>query len=212
MNDAPTSPRRGRPPRKPVITTQQAVSDSAPQAETAAPVAAPAPKSVVDRPDMRKPMREEDPRAAAAKRAAQIKDHIGQLDEGVDDFQTPLAPPGWTYEWKRRTIYGQEDPAYQVSLARTGWEEVPASRHPEMMPGGGSYATIERKGMVLMERPAEITEEVKSADLRRARNQVRAKEAQLGSAPDGQFGRDHAQVAPKINKSYSAIEVPSDKG
>ena len=47
---------------------------------------------VTDRPAMRPPMREEDPRAAAARRAAEIRGHIGNMDEGPDKFLTPNAP------------------------------------------------------------------------------------------------------------------------
>ena len=174
-------------------------------AENAAPV--------MERPTMRTEMRERDPRAEAERRAAEIMGHIGTLDEGTDDFYVDLKtiPDGWTYEWKRRTVYGQEDPAYQVALARTGWTEVPASRHPEMMPIAGGYKTIERKGQVLMERPQMITDRVVELNNRRARDQVRVKEQQLNSAPDGQFGRDHAQAKAKINKSYAPVPIPGDK-
>jgi hypothetical protein len=158
---------------------------------------------------MRAEMREPDPRSAAAKRAQEIMGNIGQADEGQDAFRTPKAPDGWTYEWKRNTLFNQEDPAYMTSLHRTGWEPVPAKRHPEMMPIGAAKS-IERKGMILMERPEEVTRQFKDADARRARLQMRAKEEQLGSAPQGQFGRDHAQAAPKINKSYAPLPVPKD--
>lgn len=161
---------------------------------------------------MRQAMRDEDPRARAARRAAELRGNIGDMDEGTDVFFIPphLVPDGWTYEWKRNTILGQEDPAYQVALARKGWEAVDASRHPEMMPIG-STGVVSRRGMVLMERPKEITDEVRQIEKKVARNQVRQKEEQLNSAPDGQFGRDHAQVRPKINKSYSPIAIPADE-
>ena len=173
------------------------------------PVAAKASEPVETRQPMRAEMREIDPRTAAAKRAADILGNIGQADEGQDDFRTPKAPDGWTYEWKRKTLFNQEDPAYMTSLLRTGWESVPSRRHPEMMPLGTSTA-IERKGMILMERPEEVTRQFQEADKRRARLQMRAKEEQLGSAPQGQFGRDHAQAAPKINKSYAPMPIPKD--
>ena len=166
-------------------------------------------ETVSIRQPMRAEMREPDPRSAAAKRAQEILENIGQADEGQDDFRTPKAPDGWTYEWKRNTLFNQEDPAYMTSLLRTGWEPVPAKRHPEMMPIG-AMKSIERKGMILMERPAEVTRKFEEADRRRARLQMRAKEEQLGSAPQGQFGRDHAQAAPKINKSYEPLPVPKD--
>lgn len=183
----PVAKRRGR-PRKVIPETVETVSIRQP---------------------MRAEMREPDPRSAAAKRAQEILENIGQADEGQDDFRTPKAPDGWTYEWKRNTLFNQEDPAYMTSLLRTGWEPVPAKRHPEMMPIG-AMKSIERKGMILMERPAEVTRKFEEADRRRARLQMRAKEEQLGSAPQGQFGRDHAQAAPKINKSYEPLPVPKD--
>ena len=169
--------------------------------------------SVAERPAMRTEMRERDPRAEAERRAAEIMGHIGNLDEGTDDFYVDKAkiPDGWSYEWKRKTVFGQEDPAYMVQLGRTGWKEVPASRHPEMMPKAGGFATIERKGQILMERPQMITDQVTEINNNRARNQVRVKEQQLNSAPDGQFGRDHAQAKAKINKSYEPVPIPGDK-
>lgn len=209
LGAAPAAPRRGRPPRQ--KNQIRELANSVPE-QAAAPVLEP----IIDRPDprpeLRPAMREEDPRTRAARRAAEIRNHLGSMDEGPDDFYInhDLIPPGWTYEWKRKTVLGQEDPAYQVQLARTGWEPVPASRHPSYMPEGSKSMTIERKGMILMERPLELTEEARAIELRKARNQVRQKEAQLNSAPDGQFGRDHAQVKPKINKSYEAMPIPKD--
>jgi len=204
MSESTANParRRGRPPRSPVptlIEEQDSVLDAVAVRETAP-----------ERPAMRPSMREDDPRAAAARRAAEIRGHIGNMDEGPDEFRTPEAPPGWEYEWKRRTLLGQEDPAYQVQLARTGWDAVPTSRHPEMMPSQGSHPTIERKGMILMQRPAVISDEARAVEARKARNQVRVKEQQLNAAPDGTMTRDHASVRPQISKGYSPIAVPGD--
>jgi len=158
------------------------------------------------------PVKIESDRDRAARRAAELRGHIGSLDVGQDDFFVPpeYVPDGWSYEWKRKTNVGMEDPAYQVQLARMGWEPVPASRHPSMMPDDNKYKIIERKGLVLMERPKEITDEARDIEYRKARNQIRQKEAQLASAPDGTLTRDHAQARPKISKSYEAIPVPKD--
>ena len=167
------------------------------------------------RPDMRPPLRDDDPRAAAKRRAAEILGHLGTMDEGVDEFyfSPDQIPDGWTYEWKRRTIMGQEDPAYQVALARTGWEAVPASRHPEMMPAGWKGNTIERKGMILMQRPQEITERVEELDLRKARNQIKAKEQQLNAAPPGSMEKEFSdpRTRPVIKKSFEAMPIPKDE-
>ena len=42
---------------------------------------------------------------------------------------------------------------------------------------------------------------------RRARDQVRAKEAQLAGTPEGTLTRDDPRVAPKIKKGYEPIPV-----
>lgn len=194
--------RRGRPPRS--LAAKAAVSEN---------LDVQVPETSMDRPPMRPPMREEDPRAAAARRAAEIRGHLGSMDEGTDEFYIDPSqiPEGWTYEWKRKTVLGQEDPAYQVHLARTGWEPVPTSKHPEMMPGQGNHPTIERKGMMLMTRPKVISDEARDIELRRAKGQVKAKEEQLAGTPEGGLGhRDHAQVKPKIGKSYEAMPIPKD--
>lgn len=162
----------------------------------------------IQRAPLRQPMREEDPRSRAERRAAEIMGNIGTLDQGSDNFATPTPPEGWSYEWKMKSVLGQEDPTYQTQLARTGWEAVPTNRHPDMMPIGEKYAIIERKGMVLMERPLAITEEVKRLDMRNARDQVRQKEAQLNQAPDGTMTRDHQQVRPKIKKGFEPMPIP----
>jgi len=199
MTDTVNNQVRKRPGRPPKVKAEaQPVAEAAFEAP------------VVDRPPMRPPMREEDPRVLAARRAAEIRGHIGSMDEGTDDFAAPPAPDGWTYEWKRRTVLGQEDPAYQVHLARQGWDPVPTARHPEMMPGQGNYPTIERKGMVLMQRPTVINEEVRQAEHRRARAQVLVKEQQLNSAPDGQFERSDPRVRAAIKKGFEPMPVPKE--
>lgn len=154
----------------------------------------------------------EDPRARAAARAAELREHLGtNLGEGVDEFyiDPAIIPDGWSYEWKRETVLGQPDPSYQVSLAHRGWEPVPASRHPELVPPGWTGAHIPRKGCLLMERPLEITNDVRAQEQRRARDQVRQKEAQLNSAPPGTFERDNkGNSMASIKKSYEAGSIP----
>ena len=166
-----------------------------------------------DRPALRPKMREEDPRAAAARRAAEIMGNLGTLDNGTDEFyiDPSVIPDGWTYEWKRKTIMGQEDPAYQIALSRTGWEPVPTKYHPEMMPGSGNHPIIERKGQILMMRPKEITDQIRAIDSNRAKSQVQVKVEQLAGTPEGGLGhRNHPQAKPKISKTYEAIPVPRD--
>ena len=157
---------------------------------------------------MRPELRPESSRAAAERRAAEILGNLSVAEESTDRFYVNPAhvPDGWSYEWKRRTLLGQSDPAYDVNLSRTGWEPVPLSRHPEEMPIGWKGETIERDGMILMQRPRIITEQFENSERRKAREQMRDKEAQLRSTPEGQMPRDR----PKIDKSYEPMQVPSD--
>lgn len=165
----------------------------------------------LDRGDMREAVRDDSPRARAAARAAQIEDHVGDLDEGPDDFylDPTIVPDGWCYEWKTHTVMGAQNPSYQVQLARTGWEAVPVDRHPELMPRDWNGKVIERKGLVLMERPQAITDKVRKIEQKKARDQVRVKEQQLNAAPQGQFPRDEDErTTARIKKSHSPVEIP----
>lgn len=154
----------------------------------------------------------DDSRTRAARRALELREHRGgNMDDGVDKFYIDprLIPDGWSYEWKRFTILGKEDPSYQVSLADRGWEAVPRSRHPFMMPENYQGQTIEREGQVLMERPKEITDEVNVIEKRKAREQVRSKEEQLAGAEPGQFQRDNkGNSLVSVKKSYESIAIP----
>lgn len=182
-----------------------------PQAQAADPVVA-ATETAIARPELRAHMREEDPRARASKRAAELRDHLGEMDEGVDKFYVDPAdiPDGWDYEWKRVSVFGKQDPAYEVQTARKGWEAVPASRHPSYMPGDAKYKVIERDGLVLMERPKEISDEARRAELRKARLQVQRKEEELTGAAPGQFERKKGDgsSAVTLGKSYEPIPIP----
>ena len=135
----------------------------------------------------------------------------GALDEGEDELALSgiMVPDGWTYEWKRQTVYGKADPAYDTKLAKTGWEEVPASRHPSMMPKGHRGA-IARDGLVLMERPKVITDRVKQIMYERARGAVRLKEQQLNEGPPGTFERvdERGRPTARVSITHSPVEIP----
>lgn len=161
----------------------------------------------------RAPLREsfEDHLKRAADRMATLRGHFGEeiLDEGSDEFFIAKSdiPQGWDYQWKRLTLLGKEDPAYQVHLARAGWEAVPTSRHPHFMPDGCKDYAITRKGMLLMERPLELSEQAQRNEYTKARRQVRQKEEQLATAPQGQFDRDN-KGAPLANVKRAYVPMP----
>ena len=160
---------------------------------------------------VRSPAREESSKERAARRAAELRGHLGEeITDVTDEFAIPESeiPDGWTYEWKRHTVYGAEDPSYEIALKRAGWSPVPVSRHPHMMQKGYTGETILRKGMILYECPTEIVQDRKAAEYRKARDQVRYKEAQLAGTPEGTMTRDHARVKPSIKKGYEPIPIP----
>lgn len=212
-----TAKPRGRPgrkpsqlkPAKPLPETPVVVATEAPTAAEMAP-AAPASHSM-DRPSMRPPLRE-DSRAAAARRADEILQRLGgTFETSQDEFAAPPAPDGWVYQYKQKTVLGQEDPGRYARMLDMGWEHVPADRHPELMPGQKDAAVVERKGMYLMQRPATIEEMAQQRDQKMARDQMRQKSQQLSEAPAGHFDRSHPAVRPRVSSDFSSIAVPGDK-
>lgn len=139
---------------------------------------------------------------------------LGDINS-TDEFRIDdkVIPEGWTYEWKRDTVLGQKDPAYEVQLARMGWTTVPAKRHPDMMPLGYTGDIITRKGQILMERPKQITDMIQSRDKRAARDQIRVKEQQLASAKEGTLPRagdadGDPRTKPTIRHSFEPMPIP----
>jgi hypothetical protein len=148
------------------------------------------------------------PRAAA--RSEPVREGIRQRKRkggGSSDrfhIDPSAIPAGTSYEWKRHKLLGASDPAYDVENREQGWEPVDVSRHPNFMPDGHQGAII-RDGLILMERPMELTREAQEEDRVNALSAVRAKEAQLSGAPAGTMER----VKPTVNKGY---DMPMDEG
>lgn len=146
---------------------------------------------------VREPMREEQRIPIRADGRATVEGRNGQLLQrkrggNVDRFNIPvsLIPDGWSYEWKNETVLGQPDVAHQIHMAENGWTPVPASRHPGLFMPDGEKGAIRRDGMLLMERPNELTEEARYEERVAANNQMQGQQAQLGlSMPVGFEGR-----------------------
>ena len=146
-----------------------------------------------------------DSKARAAARLREIRQDLPDNDDGTDRFfiDPSEIPDGWSYEWKRKEIYGQQQQSYQAGLMRRGWEPVPQSRHEHVM--------VEQDGMILMERPKELTSEAHLRHDAMARAAIRAKEEQLGHAPAGTLPRDaDNRTRPRINKSYEPVAIPDE--
>lgn len=148
----------------------------------------------------------------ASLRAEEIRNKMRgeQFDSQVyDEFYIDprVIPEGWDYNWKRESIAGQIDDDHLIEMRMSGWEPVDAKRHPEMMPTGYT-GPIRKKGMILMERPMEITNMAQDRELSTAREVVAAKEKSLGMSPSGTFERDRSKTG--VRKSYQPINVPQN--
>lgn len=83
-----------------------------------------------------------------------------------------IVPDGWSYEWKRWSIYNQEDKGYMARLSGMGWTAVPAERHAGLFMPHDYKGSIIFDGLILMERPIELTIEARAEDKKKADKQV----------------------------------------
>jgi len=102
----------------------------------------------------------------------------------TDQFEIPAEckEPGWTMEWKRYTMFGQPDKAYEATLYNNGWRPIPASRWPGVfMPIETPPETyITRGDLILMERPEALTFEARAEERKAATEKMRTAIAQHG--------------------------------
>ncbi len=82
------------------------------------------------------------------------------LEENKYFYDMKKIPSGMTYEWKRHSLMGKEDPQYEAQLKRFYWRPVPANRHPECGCGDGEGPII-IGGQMLMERQQQVTNKIK---------------------------------------------------
>lgn len=146
--------------------------------------------------------------ARAEARLKQLREGGQDFGAARDKFWAPQPPEGWDYQWKTRTVMGEEQAAYQVELMRNGWEPVPLSRYPDMMPIGWSGNTIEVEGLVLMERPMALTRKARDEEAADARSNVLTKEQQLRSGRSGDLGQREVH---RFSKSRAPIAIPADE-
>lgn len=139
---------------------------------------------------------------AAPRRTRRRKDTVHD-----DIFYVPVdeIPEGSSYEWKRWSVHGQEDPFYIASMREQGWEPVDPRRHPNWVPPGYNQPYIIKGGQILMERPIELTQEARAEQRQLAKRQVREAEQRVGLTPRGTGTRDHPGVAPTIVKELGRM-------
>lgn len=147
---------------------------------------------------------DEAPRAAARQRLFKMGDAEIQDKFRIDPR---LIPEGQSWEWKRYTTYGAGDPSYDVYLRSQGWLPVDPKKYPQLVPPGHT-GPILRDGMMLMERPIELTQEAKAEEAYKAKAQMRAKQQELGMTPPGHLPREGGSAGAKISRSMDAFQIP----
>ena len=141
-----------------------------------------------------------------------VRQRIGTDDQFAlpDRVRDRYAEAGWSLEWKRHTCFGQEDWGYENGLAENGWQAVNSDELPGLMPPGYQGAVI-RDGLMLMKRPTYLTNQARYEERRATVEQIASKEAQLGQTPSGTLTRDHAEIQPRVGKSFEPLDVPADE-
>jgi len=138
-------------------------------------------------------------RGAADRSAAHVEEHDAPRQRtrrrkatvNEDVFFIPLdeIPEGSEYEWKRWSVSGQHDPFYIAQMREQGWEPVNPKRHPNWVPPGYVEPNIIKNGMILMERPKELSEEARREIRQLSRRQVREAEQRLGKSEANELQR-----------------------
>lgn len=146
--------------------------------------------------------RKEDVALRSAGRSGGIRERKRKGGQLNDPFRVDKIPDGMSYEWKRVTVYGKDDPSYDILMREQGWDPVESARHPELV-AEGHVGPIIRDGLMLMERPMELTKEAMDEDRNAARAAVSVKKQQLGESPAGTFERNVTDV----RKSYEPLPI-----
>lgn len=118
------------------------------------------------------------------------------LDAMEEDplFISPeLVPDGFTVEWKTTHIMGQPidtvESGYTSNLALGGWMPCPVEIMPSLVPPGYEKPYIERPGNILMIREAKHTKRVHDEAIKRSREHMNDKVAQMYDTPKGTMDR-----------------------
>lgn len=125
-------------------------------------------------------------------------------------------PEGYSWEWKRMSTAGQDDQEHQISLQEDGWLPVLwCDRIETKRPPGITSVMlrdpVRRKGMMLMQRPVELTREAQIEDAQAASDQVMDKMRALGQAPPETFTREHRNLDNHIKREYAPAGIPVPK-
>lgn len=127
------------------------------------------------------------------------------LNEDIFYIPQEEIPEGSSYEWKRWSVNGMEDPFYIAQLREQGWEPVDPKRHPNWVPPGYTQPHIIKGGQILMERPMELTQEARAENRQLARQQMREAEQRLGMTPKDTLTRQHPDLKVGVQKEMGRM-------
>jgi hypothetical protein len=148
-----------------------------------------------------------DSKARAEARIRQLRGNPELQGGERDKYWAPSPPDGWDYQWRLKSVMGRDEIDQIRQDELNGWEAVPLSRHPELMPRNWQGNTIEVGGLVLMERPLIFTQEAREEEKRNAREAVLTKEAQMREGRSSDLGRREVN---RFSKSRAPIDVPNE--
>jgi hypothetical protein len=79
----------------------------------------------------------------------------------VNEFDIPheARDKDWDLYWARSTCHGKPDQANINALYDNGWRPASPTNYPRILPDLAGKATIERDGLMLMERPMALTQQ-----------------------------------------------------
>lgn len=120
------------------------------------------------------------------------------------DIDHRLVPKGMAVEWKRVALLGQEDRRNQVVSNQFHWKPVPHSEQPQILGFLGEskpQQPIVVDGLMLMQRPAYLTEEAHN-EREDSANYLIAQQLQ------SLRGRSKAEVGEK-NTTFKRQYIPS---
>ena len=128
-----------------------------------------------------------------------------------------LIPEGLSFQWVTSLVYGKDFTSHRQTFEQRGWTPVHQDyfdgRFDGMFMPKGREGEIALDGMVLMMRPAELTEKARRRDAAMAREAVAIKEQSLRGGDINTTLDSHHPTAlntNRINKSVERITIPED--
>lgn len=156
---------------------------------------------------------------AAPQRAPQRAPGNGRTRTGRVAFSEDIyaidrsrLPDHMDYQWVTKSVVGDDTGKVRADLVRfqmNGWEPVEASLLPQY---GIEAGEINIGGLVLMQRPMEMTEEARAEDRAKATGQVQTQINRLeGESRDIRKGDEAVSRKPRVFGRGEPISVRSDE-